>query len=127
LDEAGFAMNPDFYAGILRDGWPYLLLIVVGFLPNEVWRMLGIVASRGIDENSELIIWVRAVATATLTGVVSKIVVFAPGALGAAPLWVRLGAAALGIMAFFLMRRSVLASLVTGALAILAGIWATGS
>ena len=41
--------------------------------------MLGIVASRGIDEGSELIIWVRAVATAILTGVVSKIVVFAPG------------------------------------------------
>jgi hypothetical protein len=119
-------MNPDFYGGILRDGWPYLLLVLVGFLPNEVWRMLGIVASRGIDENSELIVWVRAVATATLTGVVSKIVVFAPGALGTVPLWVRLAAAALGIAAFFLMRRSVLAGLVTGVLAILAGIWATG-
>ena len=48
--------------------------------------MLGIVASRGIDEGSELIIWVRAVATAILTGIISKIVVFAPGALGGVPL-----------------------------------------
>jgi Branched-chain amino acid transport protein (AzlD) len=119
-------MNLDLYAGVLRDGWPYLLLIVVGFLPNEVWRMLGLVAARGIDENSELIIWVRAVATATLTGVVSKIIVFAPGALGTAPLWVRLGAAALGVAAFFLMRRSVLAGLVAGVLAMLTGMWATG-
>jgi hypothetical protein len=119
-------MNLDFSAGVLRDSWPYLLLIAVGFLPNEMWRMLGLVASRGIDEESELIIWVRAVATATLTGVVSKIVVFAPGALGTVPLSVRLGAVAAAITAFFLARRSVFAGLVTGVLAMLAGIWATG-
>ena len=111
---------------VLGDLWPYLVLILAGFLPNEVWRMLGIVASRGIDEGSELIIWVRAVATAILTGVVSKIVVFAPGALGGVPLAVRLAAAAAGMAAFFVMRRSVFAGVVTGTLAILVGVWARG-
>jgi hypothetical protein len=110
----------------LGDWWPWFVLIVVGVLPNEVWRMLGVVASRGLDEESELIIWVRAIATATLTGVVSKIVVFAPGALGTVPLGVRLAAAAAGVAAFFVMRQSVFASLVTGAAAILAGVWLTG-
>lgn len=110
----------------LGDWWPWLLLIAVGVLPNEVWRMLGIVASRGLDEESEAIIWVRAVATATLTGVVSKIVVFAPGALGTVPLAVRIAAAAAGLAAFFVMRRSVFAGLATGAAALLAGIWLTG-
>jgi hypothetical protein len=105
--------------------WPWILLILVGVLPNEMWRMLGVVAARGIDEKSELIIWVRAVATATLTGVVSKIVVFAPGALATVPLAVRLAAVAAGLAAFFLMRQSVLAALVTGVAAILAGMWAT--
>ena len=66
---------------VVGELWPYLILILAGFLPNEVWRMLGIVASSGVDEGSELIIWVRAVATAILTGVVAKIIVFAPGAL----------------------------------------------
>ena len=47
----------------------YLLLVLVGFLPNEVWRMLGLVAVRGIDEESELFLWARAVATAVLAGV----------------------------------------------------------
>jgi hypothetical protein len=105
--------------------WPWILLILVGILPNEMWRMLGVVAARGIDEKSELIIWVRAVATATLTGVVSKIVVFAPGALATVPLAVRLAAVAAGLAAFFVMRQSVLAALVTGVAAILAGMWAT--
>jgi hypothetical protein len=105
--------------------WPWLLLILVGVLPNEMWRLLGVVAARGIDEKSELIIWVRAVATATLTGVVSKIVVFAPGALATVPLTVRLAAVAAGVAAYFVMRQSVFAALVTGTAAILTGIWAT--
>lgn len=99
----------------------YALLIVIGFLPNEVWRWLGVVVARGLDENSELITWVRAVATAILTGVVAKIVVFAPGALAAVPLSVRLGAAALGMLAFFVVRQSVLAGCVVGVGTIVAG------
>jgi hypothetical protein len=31
----------------------YALLVLVGFLPNEIWRMLGLVVARGIDEESE--------------------------------------------------------------------------
>ena len=108
---------------VLGDWWPYLFLVAAGFLPHEIWRALGVFASRGIGEGSELIIWVRAVATAVLTGVVSKIVVFAPGALAGTPLTVRLGAAAAGMAAFFLMRRSVFAGVVTGVLAVLVGLW----
>jgi hypothetical protein len=110
----------------LGDWWPWFILIVVGVLPNEVWRMLGVVASRGLDEESELIIWVRAIATATLTGVVSKIVVFAPGALGTVPLGVRLAGVAAGVAAFFVMQQSVFAGLATAVVALLAGIWAAG-
>lgn len=110
----------------IGDLWPYLILIMVGFLPNEVWRMLGVVVSHGIDEGSELIVWVRAIATAILTGVVAKIIVFAPGALAGVPLAVRLAAAGAGMAAFFLLRRSVFAGVVTGTLAILVGVWAKG-
>ena len=48
---------------------PYLALILVGFLPNEVWRVLGLVVVRGLSEDSQIIVWVRAVATAILAGV----------------------------------------------------------
>jgi hypothetical protein len=106
--------------------WPYLVLVVVGFLPNEIWRLLGVVVSHGIDEGSELIVWVRAVATAILTGVVAKIIVFAPGALADVSLTIRLTAAAAGMAAFFLLRRSVLAGVVVGTSGILVGAWAFG-
>ena len=103
---------------------PYLVLVLVGFLPNEVWRMVGLLVSRGIDENSEVIVWVRAVATAILTGLVGKVVVFAPGSLEAVPLWIRLLAAALGMLAFYVFRGSVLAAVATGTIAIAVGMLA---
>lgn len=105
---------------------PYALLILVGFLPNEAWRMLGVVLARGLDEDSQIIVLARAVATAILTGVVGKLVIFAPGALASVPVTVRVGAAALGLLAYALARRSVLAGVVTATLAMMAGMLAFG-
>jgi hypothetical protein len=104
------------------DFWPYLLLILVGVLPNGAWRMLGVVVARGLDEDSQIIVFARAVATAILTGVVGKLVVFAPGALASVPLSVRLGAIVLGTAAFMVTGRSVFAGVATATLAIMAGV-----
>jgi len=57
---------------MLGDLAPYLVLLAAGFLPNEMWRMLGVVVAHGLDERSELVLWVRSVATALLAGVVAK-------------------------------------------------------
>ena len=78
----------------------YVLLVLVGFLPSEIWRFLGVVLGRGIDENSEFVTWVRAVATAILAGVIAKLIVVPPGALAGVPLGVRLVAIACGFLAF---------------------------
>jgi hypothetical protein len=102
---------------------PYLILLLVGFLPNEFWRMLGLVLARGLDENSQIVLWSRAVATAILAGVVAKLIVFAPGDLASVPLWVRAGAAACGFIAFLAIRRSVFAGVITGeAVLVIAGL-----
>jgi hypothetical protein len=106
-------------------GWidwhAYLVLILVGFLPNEVWRMLGVVLARGLDEQSEVLVWVRAVATAVLAGVVAQLIFFPAGALAAMPLGLRAGAALCGFVAFLLIGRSVLAGVVVGEAVLLAG------
>ena len=94
--------------------WGYLVLVLVGFLPCDVWRLLGIMLGRGIDEESELLVWVRAVATAVLAGVIAKIIFFAPGSLAAIPLSVRLAAIGCGFLTFLLVKRSVFAGLLTG-------------
>jgi hypothetical protein len=105
----------------LSDLNPYLALVLVGFLPNEVWRWLGVFFSRGLDEESEVLVWVRAVATAILAGVVAQLILFPPGALATVPVAVRLAATAIGFLAFLLIRRSVFAGVLAGELALLAG------
>jgi hypothetical protein len=112
-------MNPN-----LVDFWPYLILLLAGFLPNEVWRMLGIMLARGLDEDSEILVWVRAVATAVLAGVIGKLLLFPSGALTTIPLGVRIAAAGLGLLAFFVARRSVFAGVVLGEAALIAGAFA---
>ena len=105
---------------------PYLVLIAAGFLPNEIWRMLGIVVAHGIDDSSELLVWVRAVATAVLAGVIAKIVLFAPGGLADVPLALRLTAIAIGFLTFVMVRRSVFAGVIAGEAVLVGGAFWLG-
>ena len=106
---------------VLTELWPYLALLLVGFLPNEVWRAFGLVLARGLNEDSEIVIWSRAVATAILAGVIAKLILFSTGELASIPLPVRIGAAVIGFLAFLLMRRSVFAGVAVGEAVLLAG------
>jgi hypothetical protein len=106
---------------LVTELWPYLVLILVGFLPNEIWRVLGLVFARGLDEDSQVILWVRGVATAILAGVVAKLIVAPSGALLTVPLGVRVAAAAAGLIAFLLIRRSVFAGVLVGEAVLIAG------
>ena len=100
--------------------WGYLVLVLVGFLPADIWRLLGVIIGRGLDEESELLVWVRAVATAVLAGVIAKILFFPPGSLAAMPLTARLAAIGAGFAAFLLVRRSVFAGIATGEVVLVA-------
>jgi hypothetical protein len=101
--------------------WGYVVLVLVGFLPADVWRLLGVIVGRGLDEESELLVWVRAVATAVLAGVIAKILFFPPGSLATMPLSVRLAAIVCGFLASLLVRRSVFAGLAVGEAVLIAG------
>jgi len=100
---------------------PYLVLILVGFLPNEIWRALGLVLGRGVDEDSEVVIWVRAVAVAVLAAVIAKLTLVPPGALASVPLALRLAAIACGFVGYLVARRSVFAGVIVGETVLIAG------
>ncbi len=106
---------------VLAELWPYLVLILAGYLPNEIWRVLGLMLARGLNEDSQIVVWSRAVATALLAGVVAKLILFANGALTTVPLSVRVGAAVVGFLAFALIKRSVFAGVIVGEAALLIG------
>jgi len=98
--------------------WPYLIVVLIGFLPSEMWRMLGALLSRGMDENSEMIVWVRFVATTLLAGVVAKLLFAPTGALASVPAFGRFGSLLVGLGAYFLLGRSVIVGVLLGEVAL---------
>ena len=94
--------------------WPYLVVILVGFLPSEVWRFLGALLSRGLTEESAILAWVRTVATTLLAAVVAKLLFAPSGALAGLPLASRLAGLLVGLVGYFMLRRSVLAAVILG-------------
>ncbi len=105
---------------------PYLALVLFGFLPSEVWRTIGVFASRRIDEETELFLFVRSVATVLLVGVVAKIVLLPSRDLAIVPVWARLAAIGVAIPVFFATRRSVFAAILAGEAVIVFAAWHWG-
>ena len=104
--------------------WPYLLVIVFGFLPSEIWRVLAVFVSRGLNEQSEILQWVRAVAITLLAGVIAKLLFSPSGALAIVPLLGRLSAILIGVAAFFATRRAIVGVL-AGEVALIGLAWWT--
>ena len=110
----------------IGDWHALVILLLAGVIPNQVWRMLGLWLGSGIDEGSDLLMWVKAVATAILAGVIAQILVQPPGALAGVPAELRYGALGVGCVAFMLTRRSIFAGVAAGEIAMLAGKWWLG-
>ena len=113
-------------SGFIGDWHALLILVIAGFVPNEAWRLAGLWLGSGVDEGSELLVWVRAVATAILAGVIAQILVQPPGALASVPDLLRYGAVAAGFLVFLATRRSIFAGVVSGEIVMLAGKWWLG-
>jgi len=109
-------MNP-----VLAELGPILTLVLVGFLPSEFWRALGLVLAHGLNEDSQIVVWSRAVATAILAGVIAKLILFSSGDLATIPLSVRVTATLCGFFAFLLVRRSLFIGVAAGEAALLLG------
>ena len=81
--------------------WPYVFIAVAGWLATDVWRWAGVLIGNRLDETSEALNWVRAVATALVAAVIAKLIFFPTGTLETSPLWLRLGAVVFGALCFF--------------------------
>ncbi len=99
------------------------ILFLAGVLPNGIWRVFGFLAGRKIDEGAEILIWVRAVATAIIGCVVMQVLLTPPGALAAVAAPVRFGAVAVGFLAYLLVKRSVLVGVIVAEMVLLGGKW----
>lgn len=99
----------------MADSWwaPYLFIALAGWLATDLWRWLGVLAGNRLKEGSETLNWVRAVATALVMAVTAKLIVFPTGTLAESPMWLRIGAAGLGFLAFLASGQRVLIGVAT--------------
>jgi hypothetical protein len=100
--------------------------MVAGFLATDIWRWLGVLFGHRLNEESEALYWVRAVATALVMAVTAKLIVFPTGTLAGSPLWLRLGATAIGFAVFLLAGRRVAVGVAVPITLLVIGLWWLG-
>jgi hypothetical protein len=111
---------------MMEGWWTYVVIIVAGFLATDIWRWLGVLAGSRLNEDSEALYWVRAVATALVMAVTAKLIVFPTGTLSHSPLWLRLGAAGIGFGLFLASGRKVGVGVAVPIILLIAGLWWLG-
>jgi hypothetical protein len=111
---------------MIEEWWTYIVIIVAGFLATDIWRWLGVIAGNRLNEESEALYWVRAVATALVMAVTAKLIVFPTGTLSHSPLWLRLGAAGIGFAIFLSTGRHVGIGVAAPMVLLTAGLWWLG-
>jgi hypothetical protein len=91
-----------------------IYIFVAGFAATAMWRFAGFVLSGSITEDGWVIALAKAISTALVAGLISRIIVFPPGALAEVSMLVRLGAFGTGVAIFFLARRHMGAGILAG-------------
>jgi len=102
--------------------WPYLFILVAGWFATDSWRFLGVYFGGRISEDSDLLVLVRAVATALVAAVIGNLIVFPTGALASTTLALRTGAAASGFLAYLLFGRRILVGILMAEAVLGAGL-----
>ncbi|TCD13222.1 AzlD domain-containing protein [Oricola cellulosilytica] len=80
--------------------WPFVFILFAGWLATDIWRFAGVLLGRKLSDTSDAFILVRSVATALVAAVIARLILFPSGALGETTLLLRVGAAAIGFLAF---------------------------
>lgn len=102
------------------------LIVAIGFLATEPWRWAGVVFSKGLSEEGELIAWVRAVSTALIAALVMRLLIEPPGSLENTPIILRFLSLLSAIISYFVFQRRLLLSIFLGLLMFLSLLYVNG-
>ena len=92
--------------------WPYLFVVLAGWAVTYPWRALGVYLGGRIREDAEILVLVRAIATALVAAVIGNLVCFPSGPAAETTLALRIFAAAAGFAAYYFIARKVLLGIV---------------
>ena len=102
--------------------WPYLFILIAGWLATDAWRFLGVYLAAHIRSDAEILVLVRALATALVAAVISNLIIFPSGALAAAPLALRIGAAIVSFGTYIAFGRKVWMGVLAGEAVLIGGM-----
>lgn len=94
--------------------WPFLFILLAGFLPTDIWRWIGVNFAGHLRDDSEWILLARAVANALVAGVIARLILFPNGALADVSLWIRLVSVGVAVCLYFGIKRNLLLAVGSG-------------
>ena len=106
--------------------WPYLFILLAGWLATDTWRYLGVYLGGKMSDESDVLVFVRCIATALVAAVIANLIVFPSGALADSPLALRVGAAIAGFAAYLLSRKQILSGIAVAEAVLLSGLYLIG-
>lgn len=96
--------------------WPYLFILLGGWVATDFWRFLGVYLGERLSEQSQLLVLVRCIATGLVAAVIANLIVFPSGELASTPMALRIGAAGLGFLAYLVSGKKVVVGIAIGEL-----------
>lgn len=88
--------------------WPFAFILIAGWAMTYPWRALGVYLGGRIREDAEILVLVRAVATALVAAVIGNLICFPAGPAADTTFALRIISAAIGFAAYFWIGRKVL-------------------
>ncbi|MEW9808417.1 AzlD domain-containing protein [Mesorhizobium marinum] len=103
--------------------WPYVFILAAGWAATYPWRALGVYLGGRLREDAEVLVLVRAIATALVAAVIGNLICFPAGPAAETSLALRLLSAAAGFAAYFFIARKVLLGIVVAEAVFGLGFW----
>lgn len=101
--------------------WPFAFIVLAGWATTYPWRALGVFLGGRIRDDAEILVLVRAVATALVAAVIGNLICFPAGPAADTSLALRIGCAAAGFAVYLFVRRSVLLGILVAEVIFIAG------
>lgn len=102
--------------------WPFVFILLAGALPTYLFRVLGVIVGGRVREDSEVLVFVRCVATALVAGVIAQLILYPNGELANSPMWLRVGSAAAGFAAYLIAAKRLLVGILVAEALLIAGL-----
>lgn len=102
--------------------WPLVFILLAGALPTYIFRVMGVIVGGRIREDSEVLVFVRCVATALVAGVIAQLILYPNGELANSPMWLRIGSAAAGFIVYLIAGKRLLVGIMVAEALLIAGL-----